>query len=603
MLHKIVHFLNGGLFYLVLVSVPAIGNLNVEAQAPANAGPSRVLLISVDGMHALDLARYVAQNPNSTFARLLTNGVNYTAASSAKPADSFPGMLAIATGGSPASTGVYFDVSYDRSLYPPGVTNGPPGTPVIFNETVDLDPNAADGGGGLNVNRLPLDPSRGFAPVYPHDYVRVNTIFEVAKAAGLRTAWCDKHLTDEIVNGPSGRGVDDLYIPEINAANNFGISTTKSLELTEIYDDGKVQAIINQIDGLDHTGANTVGVPAIFGLNFQAVSVAQRLNKNKTPTGSNVKGALAGPGGYLDGAGTPTALVAHALANTDASLGRILTELENKGLLASTYIILTAKHGQAPIDPTKLRFVDPALVTGLIDPSVVHVVAQSGDDAVLLWLQDQSRTADAVSVLLRNQTNISTVEILANESLKLRFPDPKIDPRVPDIIAIGNAGTIYSTSTGKVAEHGGFSDQDVNVPIVISNPGLAAQTIKTPVQTAQVAPTILQLLGLNPFALQAVQMEHTTVLPGFDAVFATIDGRIVNHLDLNTNSIIELRNGQSEFTVSGVRTQSFTVQASSDLTNWTSILTNSFVAGGSKTIKDTQAPGLTNRFYRTIQAF
>ncbi|MDB6040232.1 MAG: type phosphodiesterase/nucleotide pyrophosphatase, partial [Verrucomicrobiales bacterium] len=205
-------------------------------------------------------------------------------------------------------------------------------------------------------------------------------------------------------------------------------------------------------------------------------------------------------------------------------------------------------------------------------------------------------------VLLRNQTNISTVEILANESLKLRFPDPTIDPRVPDIIAIGNLGTIYSASTGKVAEHGGFSDQDVNVPIVISNPSLAAQTIKTPVQTTQIAPTILQLLGLNPFALQAVQMEHTTVLPGFDAAFATIDGRIVNRLQFSTNSVIELRNGQSEFAVSGVRTQSFTVQASSDLTNWTNILTNSLVVGGSKTIKDTQAPGLTNRFYRTIQA-
>src|SRR6266446_3706187 len=68
----------------------------------------RVLLLSIDGMHALDLARFVKSNPNSTLATLLRNAVNYTTASSAKPADSFPGMLAIATGGSPASTGVYF---------------------------------------------------------------------------------------------------------------------------------------------------------------------------------------------------------------------------------------------------------------------------------------------------------------------------------------------------------------------------------------------------------------------------------------------------------------------------------------------------------------
>ena len=163
-----------------------------------NAPPlaQRVLLISVDGMHALDLARYVRLNPTSTFAQLVRNGFSYTEASCAKPADSFPGMLAIATGGSPVSTGVYFDLSYDRSLWPPGVTNGPTGTGVAFNETVDFNPNALDGGGGLNPDLLPRDPARGGAVVYPHNYLRVNTIFDVIKAAGLRTAWSDKHLAD-----------------------------------------------------------------------------------------------------------------------------------------------------------------------------------------------------------------------------------------------------------------------------------------------------------------------------------------------------------------------------------------------------------------------
>src|SRR4051812_36127218 len=87
--------------------------------------PRHVLLISLDGIHALDVARFVNQNTNSALGQLLTTGRNYPSASCARPADSFPGMLAIATGGSPAVTGVYYDVSYDRSLYPPGVTSGP----------------------------------------------------------------------------------------------------------------------------------------------------------------------------------------------------------------------------------------------------------------------------------------------------------------------------------------------------------------------------------------------------------------------------------------------------------------------------------------------
>jgi hypothetical protein len=37
------------------------------------------------------------------------------------------------------------------------------------------------------------------------------------------------------------------------------------------------------------------------------------------------------------------------------------------------------------------------------------------------------------------------------------------------------------------------------------------------VETAQVAPTILQLLGLDPDALDAVRAEGTPVLPGLDS--------------------------------------------------------------------------------------
>ena len=66
------------------------------------------------------------------------------------------------------------------------------------------------------------------ALVYPHNYLRVNTIFEIIKAAGYRTAWSDKHIADEMIQGPSGEGVDDLYLLEINASNSFGVSTTKS---------------------------------------------------------------------------------------------------------------------------------------------------------------------------------------------------------------------------------------------------------------------------------------------------------------------------------------------------------------------------------------
>ena len=238
-------------------------------------------------------------------------------------------------------------------------------------------------------------------------------------------------------------------------------------------------------------------------------------------------------------------------------------------------------------------------MAGLIDPSVTHVVMRSGDDAMLFWLRDQSTTAAAVTVLLNNTTNAFIQDVLSGDLLKLRYPDPLVDPRTPDIIAIGKPGTIYSGNK-KLAEHGGFNDQDQNVPLVISRPGLSAQTIKSPVTTAQLAPTILQMLGLNPFLLQAVQIERTTALPGFDAAQLAVNP-IPPALGYNGFSIVHLTNGQAHFQVAAAQQQHFTVQASTDLTNWTAIATNTLLLGASADVTDTQAGSYSNRFYRAIQ--
>jgi len=68
----------------------------------------------------------------------------------------------------------------------------------------------------------------------------------------------------------------------------------------------------------------------------------------------------------------------------------------------------------------------------------------------------------------------------------------------------------------KQAEHGGFALDDTNVMLLVSNPSIRARTITTSVETTQVAPTVLKLLGLDPAALDAVRKEGTAVLPGLD---------------------------------------------------------------------------------------
>lgn len=568
--------------------------------------PPRVLMLCVDGLHELDLATYIQSHPSSAMARLAMGGARYTSATTVRPSDSFPTFIALITGGSPAVTGVYYDDSYDRSLWPPGITSGATGVSIVFNETIDISSTALNGGGGINVNQLPRDPKRGGAPVFPHNYLRVNTIFEVVKASGGRTAYCEKHLSYEIAHGPSGKGVDDLFTPEIAANNNFGVSITKSVPATEDYDDLKVDAVVSQIAGLDHAGVNTVGVPTLFGMNFQAVSVAQRVGTSLSATSKKV--TIPGQGGYLDGIGTPGVLLADALDHTDASIDRILSELESHSLLDSTYVVLVGKHGNSPMDPTKLviagvvsannpKAIDLAKLVGQVTP----VLKVTADDGGLIWLQDQTQVEAAVEVLRANQTDAHIEDIFYGASLKAYWPDPLLDSRAPDIMVFPKPGTIYTTSTKRIAEHGGGAEDDVHVALVISNPSLRPETRRTPVNTAQVAPTILQLLGLNPLSLQAVQQERTPLLPGFEPLQAGGTSLLPpGNVSFDPPSILHFDNGQAQLQLIESRSRSYVLQYSSDLKTWTSVSTNALESRGTIQVKDLQPAAGVQRFYRAV---
>ncbi|MBV8783276.1 MAG: alkaline phosphatase family protein [Gammaproteobacteria bacterium] len=496
-----------------------------------------VLLISVDGLHALDVANYVEAHPDSTMAALARHGVTFSNARTPANSDSFPGLLALVTGGSPRSHGVFYDVSYDRTIWPPDHNgcSGPAGTQMIFDETIDVYVNGVSQN-VIDPTALPfwINPQGQCARMFPHNAVRVNTVFEVVHAAHAgRTAWADKHPAYDLVNGPSGTGVDDLYTPEITNAPGF--DNTISVVCTVQNDDKKVAAVINEVRGLDHTGTKHVGVPKIFGMNFQAVSVGQKLlvdnpgNGCATDTNPAINQQR---GGYVDGAGTPSSVLAYGLRKTDESLGKIVEALKDEHLYDSTLIILTAKHGQSPINPAKLtkpgHFADLVCQVGdCTVPGPAQIISNAGnncpegpcgfvqdDDIALIWLPDQSQTPAVANWLNQNAKALFIDEVLAGDELTIKFNSPRHDSRTPDIIVQPIYGTIYTAAKkNKLAEHGGFSFGDINVGLIVSHPDLDARVVKTPVLTSQVAPTILRSLGLDPQELQAVKKEGITVLP------------------------------------------------------------------------------------------
>jgi len=309
------------------------------------------------------------------------------------------------------------------------------------------------------------------------------------------------------------------------------------------YDDVKVQAVVNEIEGKTSDGSKTAPVPAILGMNFQQVSVAEKL-----PVG-----------GYKDAAGTPSALLEGALEHVDASLGRMVDALRAQHIYHRTLVVVSAKHGQSPVDPAALAMesggrgnatvTDPLGFINAVDPTVdvtlstfvnpnsgnqyaVHGHLQT-DDVGIVWLQDQS-PANVAGVVAQLDDGMNRAamhadtlppgtifasSVTSGDALADIFGDPTGgDPlaaaRAPNVFIQPDHGVIYSGSSKKIAEHGGGSEDDTHVALLVSNPGLRARTVARHVTTTEVAPTILRALGLDPEALDAVRREHTRSLPG-----------------------------------------------------------------------------------------
>jgi Type I phosphodiesterase / nucleotide pyrophosphatase len=474
-------------------------------------------VISLDGAHSLDLALWVKSNPNSALAQLSRRGIDFTNASSTKPSDSIPSTVGIFTGASPALGGMYYDDAYNRGWFPPkSGCAGPLGTVIDLKQGYNL---GLDGLSGLDATLLPQRIVNGVCvPVFPHDMIRVNTVFEVVKSRG-RTAYSEKRPSYDFLNGPSGKGVQDLYTPEIacfpfappSTCTNALLSITNTIAFDEL----RVKSVLNEIDGKDHTGASFVGTPILFGMNFQSVNAAKK------------DSLLPIVGGYQDDLGTPNADLANALTYIDGAIGRMVAELAAQNLTNTTAVIIMAKHGETSLDPSK-RFVEStsaiqkvlnlAGISGIpAPPAVAPAIAKLTEKSTaFIWLKDQSQTASVVNVLTlkASETTLNIAQTLSGESLKLLFPDPLLDPAPPDIVVVPNLGTTYEPAVQVLAEHGGFNENDTHVPLLVVVPSLPAAVNRAAVTTTQIAPTILNLLGIDTRQLQAVQIEGTRVLPG-----------------------------------------------------------------------------------------
>jgi len=533
-------------------------NVTTNAYGTPIAG-RHTLLISVDGLHASDLAQYIKANPTSALALLSRRGTTYTNALTSFPSDSSPGIVALATGGTPKQTGVFYDANYNRAMWAPSSNcSGAVGYATQYNEVNNQNNNYLSGtnGGVGGYNTSAIDPANlpeamvggKCTPIYPNNYLLTNSIFEVAHNAGLYTAWSDKHpAVPQMLEGPDSLNpsgtptINDTYSPEINSiistTNNLtvpfgpdagktalqtetaaGDDFTSNVDTAMAYDNTKVAAILNEIAGKTSTGGTPAGgptVPSIFGMNLQAVSVGQKIVT----------------GGYYNHGKTFSGPLQLALDFVNNSIGQLVAAIKAAGLTDSTQIIITAKHGQS----AKNRTLDHRIpesgssgsLVGFVDAhDAMPLASDTADDVGLLWWQNPATGPGNVVAALNadpNTANILSIKhVYAGAQLDNLFGTPDassnyLDPgtRVPDVVIQPQKGVIYSTSIKKVAEHGGGTNDDRNVALLVVDGagGKWGRQIKKDVQTTQVAPTILQWLGLKPSSLTAVQEAGTPVLP------------------------------------------------------------------------------------------
>ncbi len=443
---------------------------------PADHPAARVLLLSVDGLHAVDLANWIAAHPHSILAELSARGVTYTNAHTPMP-DAAAGLLAATTGGTPISTGIVSSDGYDHALSPAGSGCNTKGAILALDASFRAD-------GSFDPTKAPLDPHNSCTPLWPHNLLHVNTIFEVVREKIGPTAWAgESAATTDLLRGPSGDGLND--------ACGFEKSTD---------DDARVAAVLHWIDGKDCEGNANTPVPVLFGMSFASLAAAQ------TAAGM----------GYVDAAATPSTGLAERFASLDAAIGRMVQGLKTKHLYDSTWIFVTSPYGQSPMDQRRRRLIPITRVLAVVNAVQPGLAAHvSGGDAAMIWLRDSAKTSAVVKAFGDQTAVLGIADIYSGARLTLTLNSPIEDSRTPDIILQPEFGVLWTTQDDRApAAHGGMLDEETHVALLVSGSQLTGRYDPTYVPTTQLGPLLLRALGMEKFDLQALHLEHSPALPG-----------------------------------------------------------------------------------------
>jgi predicted AlkP superfamily pyrophosphatase or phosphodiesterase len=222
------------------------------------------------------------------------------------------------------------------------------------------------------------------------------------------------------------------------------------------------------------------------------------------------------PLGHVYGGNVNPAKVSTDMQAFDADLGRIEAAYQAAGILNQTLFVITADHGMMPVT----RFIPSTVVTNAVAKAGTSAPDIAANTADYVWLADSSKAqAVAQNVLSANDPGIQSAYYLTTQKGHPQYVaagqgtgSPAVEVanqyllqallngHEPQVVIFGNEGASFSDPSYKwKADHGGGSWESQHIPLVLAGPGIKpGQTLTTPAQLEDVAPTVLADMGVTP---------------------------------------------------------------------------------------------------------
>jgi arylsulfatase A-like enzyme len=218
----------------------------------------------------------------------------------------------------------------------------------------------------------------------------------------------------------------------------------------------------------------------------------------------------------------------------DRDLATLQEAYRKAGVLHRTLFVLLADHGMMPLR----HKVSQSDITTAVSRAGASLVAQAYTSGSYLWLREKDR-APLVAQNIANLNNPHVQSIYARRRTATGYTFTRVTSatllhtagteranqyllssfngaNAPDVVISFHEGVGCEPGgqAGWKADHGGTSWEAQHIPLILSGPGIRSGHVSSyPARLIDVAPTILQLMGISPRGMQGISLADALKAP------------------------------------------------------------------------------------------